>query len=95
MTTATRSTRATASSVSFNHPFLSAFPNTDTAADTCAKVVTIEDGYHCPMAKVADQKYCDNHRACAAMNCNEVGSYPDDETKPWYCHLRTSPACSS
>ncbi|KAK4450877.1 hypothetical protein QBC34DRAFT_401790 [Podospora aff. communis PSN243] len=54
---------------------------------TCPKVVPIEDGYHCPMAKTKEgQPYCDNHMACAAPNCNELGTYPDDETALWHCH---------
>ncbi|KAK0639779.1 hypothetical protein B0T16DRAFT_423737 [Cercophora newfieldiana] len=54
---------------------------------TCPKIVPVEDGYHCPMALAEGQKYCDNHMSCAAQNCSEIGTYPDDETALWYCQL--------
>lgn len=61
---------------------------------TCFRTVPIRDGYHCPMAKAEGARYCENHMACGADNCRELGENPDG-SYPWYCNQRTPPAQDS
>ena len=35
---------------------------TNAGTDTCERTISVEDGYHCPMAKDRDQKYCLNRK---------------------------------
>lgn len=63
---------------------------------TCERTVSIEDGYHCKMARERGAKYCIEHMTCAARGCREKGYY-DGVAFPWFCpsHRCTKAGCKS
>ncbi|KAK0717539.1 hypothetical protein B0T26DRAFT_645403 [Lasiosphaeria miniovina] len=61
---------------------------------TCDKTLPDNEGYHCPLPRLADQRYCADHIRCGTPRCREKGQN-DDGTWPWFCqtHRCTKSPC--
>ncbi|KAK4169591.1 hypothetical protein QBC43DRAFT_308021 [Cladorrhinum sp. PSN259] len=65
---------------------------------TCAKTVSISEGYHCPNPKRESDRYCAEHLTCGESGCREMGEYvgtAGGEYIQWFCarHRCTMPRC--